>query len=171
MNYFKIFGLPINFKLDTKLLEARFYDLQRKFHPDRYLKNSEDKFDVLTKSALVNQAWKVLSNPLSRAEYLLLLHGFDVNSEQHNNLMDTNFLKLQFDLREELENIEQKACLKELSNLANRIESSISKIHYQIEQEMESQNWDKAANTLRQIRMFTKLRFKIEDLENKLLNL
>ncbi|WWP01528.1 MAG: Fe-S protein assembly co-chaperone HscB [Candidatus Dasytiphilus stammeri] len=171
MNYFKIFGLPINFKVDNKLLEARFYDLQRKLHPDRYLHQSEDKFDVLTKSALVNQAWKVLSNPLSRAEYLLLLHGFDVNSEQDNNLMDTNFLKIQFDLREELQNIEQKSCLKELSNFANRIESSISKIYYQIEKEIESKNWEKAAKTLRKIRMFTKLRLKIEDLENKLLNL
>ncbi|WWO97740.1 MAG: Fe-S protein assembly co-chaperone HscB [Candidatus Dasytiphilus stammeri] len=171
MNYFKIFGLPINFKIDKKLLQARFHDLQRQFHPDRSLENSEDQLDVLKKSALVNQAWKVLSNPISRAEYLLLLHGFDVNSEQNNNLMDTIFLKTQFDLREELQNIEQKASLKELSNFANRIESSISKINYQIEKEIESKNWDKAANTLRKIRMFTTLRFKIEYLENKLLNL
>ncbi|WWP01037.1 MAG: Fe-S protein assembly co-chaperone HscB [Candidatus Dasytiphilus stammeri] len=171
MNYFKIFGLPINFKIDNKLLEARFHNLQRQLHPDRSIVDPENQLEVVTKSALVNQAWKVLSNPISRAEYLLLLHGFDVNSEQNNNLMDTNFLKTQFDLREELQNIEQKACLKELSKFTNQIESSISKIHYQIEKEIESQDWEKAANTLRKIRMFTKLRFKIEDLENRLLNL
>ncbi|WWP00547.1 MAG: Fe-S protein assembly co-chaperone HscB [Candidatus Dasytiphilus stammeri] len=171
MNYFKIFGLPINFNIDNKLLEARFHNLQRQFHPDRCLLDSENKLDSLTKSALVNQAWKVLSNPLLRAEYLLLLHGFDVNNEQHNNLMDTNFLKLQFNLREELQNIEQRACLKELSKFMNQIELSISQINSQIEKEIESQDWDKAVHTLLKIRMFTRLRFKIEDLENKLLNL
>ncbi|WP_410172794.1 Fe-S protein assembly co-chaperone HscB, partial [Klebsiella michiganensis] len=37
----------------------------------------------LQQSATINQAWQTLRHPLTRAEYLLSLHGFDLASEQH----------------------------------------------------------------------------------------
>ncbi|MDI5303979.1 Fe-S protein assembly co-chaperone HscB, partial [Salmonella enterica subsp. enterica serovar Anatum] len=39
----------------------------------------------------INQAWQTLRHPLTRAEYLLSLHGFDLASEQHT-VRDTAFL-------------------------------------------------------------------------------
>ena len=40
MNYFEIFGLPIQLKVDKKELPKRFFELSRKFHPDFYVNST-----------------------------------------------------------------------------------------------------------------------------------
>src|SRR4030065_569465 len=35
-NYFELFGLPVSFDVDSVDLVARYRELQRRFHPDRY---------------------------------------------------------------------------------------------------------------------------------------
>ena len=92
MDYFTLFGLPVGYHVDTQALAARFQDLQRQNHPDRFASASDaEQLVAVQRSANINQAWQTLRHPLTRAEYLLSLHGFDLSSEQHT-VRDSAFL-------------------------------------------------------------------------------
>lgn len=92
MDYFTLFGLPARYQIDTQALSLRFQDLQRQYHPDKFANGTQaQQLAAVQQSATINQAWQTLRHPLTRAEYLLSLHGFDLASEQHT-VRDTAFL-------------------------------------------------------------------------------
>ena len=74
LDYFAVFGLPRKVGLDRAELEGRFYELSRKFHPDFFQSATPaEQAKSLEQSALVNQAYRALRDPISRAEYLIRL--------------------------------------------------------------------------------------------------
>lgn len=68
-DHFSLFGLPRAFALNEKMLQQKYLALQREFHPDRA--SADQKLVMLQKSADINEAYRVLKNPVERAEYLL----------------------------------------------------------------------------------------------------
>ena len=78
-NYFAFFGLPEKLTLSTADLQTRFYSLSRQFHPDRFARRGVAEQDfALNATALLNDAYRVLRDPIQRAEYLLSQQGFDI---------------------------------------------------------------------------------------------
>src|SRR5579884_3889371 len=72
IDYFTLFGLGPRLNIDSARLEATFYELSRKFHPDFYQKkSSEEQAISLENSAVVNKAYRVLRDPVQRTEYLI----------------------------------------------------------------------------------------------------
>ncbi|RZL52049.1 MAG: Fe-S protein assembly co-chaperone HscB, partial [Pedobacter sp.] len=43
MNYFELYELPISFNPDQAIVKQQFYALSKKFHPDFYINESEEK--------------------------------------------------------------------------------------------------------------------------------
>jgi len=75
-DYFSVFGLQPRLNLDLAALEHEFHRLSRKLHPDRYARAGEnEKQWSLADSALLNDAYRTLKDPLRRTEYLLKLQG------------------------------------------------------------------------------------------------
>ena len=73
-DYFAVFGLPRKVGVDLAELERRFYGLSRKFHPDFFQSATPaEQAKSLERSALINQAYRALRDPISRAEYLIRL--------------------------------------------------------------------------------------------------
>jgi len=71
-DYFAFMGLERRMGLDPKKLEGLFYSLSRKFHPDFYQDSSPtEKALSLERTAVLNNAFQVLKDPIQRAEYLL----------------------------------------------------------------------------------------------------
>ncbi len=69
--FFEIFGLEPKLNLDTKALEARYFELSRKWHPDLFARKSEgDRQTALDQTALINDAYRTLRDPVKRAEYV-----------------------------------------------------------------------------------------------------
>ncbi len=84
MDYFTLFGLTPNYAIDSEQLTHRFQELQRQYHPDRFATCSEqEKMQALQHAATINAAYQSLRHPLKRAEYMLLLHGFDINNSEY----------------------------------------------------------------------------------------
>ncbi len=82
MDYFTLFGLPASYTLSLEQLAVRYQDLQRQYHPDKFASApAAEQLAAVQHSATINQAWQTLRHPLTRAEYLLSLHGFDLASE------------------------------------------------------------------------------------------
>lgn len=108
-NYFELFGFAVGFELDTQLLGSRWQELQRSFHPDRFVSASdaERRFSMQAAS-LVNEAHKVLTTPLARAGYLLKLKDIDLDVETDTR-MAPDFLMEQMELREQLDEVKTAA--------------------------------------------------------------
>lgn len=79
IDYFTAVGLPRKLNIDTGLLETKFYEMSRAFHPDFYEGKTEMERAVsLTNSATLNQAYHTLKDPIERVEYLLRLEAGSV---------------------------------------------------------------------------------------------
>jgi molecular chaperone HscB len=76
IDYFTCLGLPRKLNIDTVSLETKFYELSRVFHPDFFEGKSEMERAVsLANSAILNQAYRTLKDPIQRVEYLLRLEA------------------------------------------------------------------------------------------------
>ncbi|POP42494.1 co-chaperone HscB [Superficieibacter electus] len=170
MDYFTLFGLPARYPVDIQALSARFQDLQRQFHPDKFASGtSAEQLAAVQKSATINQAWQTLRHPLMRAEYLLSLHGFDLASEQHT-VRDTAFLMEQLELREALDEIEQAKDETRLADFMKRVKQMIDERHQHMVEQLDREAWETAADTVRKLRFLDKLQHSAEQLEEKLLD-
>ena len=77
--FFRVFDLPRSFALDEADLERRYKDMTKVLHPDRFARSDpQARRASLERSVQLNEAYRVLKDPVRRAEYLLLLHGIDV---------------------------------------------------------------------------------------------
>jgi molecular chaperone HscB len=79
---FQVLGLPRRFAIDAADLERRFRERSRQFHPDRFAQAAAAERRVsLDRSTALNDAYRVLRDPVRRAAYLLRLHGLSVDGE------------------------------------------------------------------------------------------
>lgn len=172
MDYFTLFGLPVRYPVDGSLLASRYQELQRQFHPDRYASKPErERMQAIQQAATINDAYQTLKHPLKRAEYMLSLQGFDLSNEQHT-MRDTSFLMEQLELREELDGIAHKADPEEaLIAFSERIAKMTKTRSAQMLTELDQQQWESAADTVRKLRFLDKLQQQVEQLEEKLLGL
>jgi molecular chaperone HscB len=73
---FDTLGLPPVFELDKATLERRHRELSRALHPDRYAgRPSGERQQALGRAIEVNEAFRKLKHPVTRAEALLARHG------------------------------------------------------------------------------------------------
>lgn len=100
---FELFGVPMQFAQDRAQLDARWKELQRQAHPDKFAAQGAAAQRVAMQwSVRINEAYQRLKNPLKRASYLCELHGAPINAE-NNTAMPADFLMQQMQWREALE--------------------------------------------------------------------
>ena len=126
-DYFTFFGLPRRLSVDVADLERRFRDLSRKFHPDYYYNASPaERLASLERSSYLNDAYRVLRNPVSRAEHLLAIEGLpSPRSDEGSAKVPPALLEEVFALNEELDEIrEQREAGVEAAALRARLEAA-----------------------------------------------
>ena len=100
-DYFSVFSLEPQLNLDLAALELEFHRLSRKLHPDRFARAQEnEKQWSLADTALLNDAYRTLKDPLRRTEYLLKLEGSEIG-EEHSGKDRKNPSRVPADLLEE----------------------------------------------------------------------
>ena len=106
-DYFSFFGLPRKLVVDLADLDVRFRRLSRQFHPDYfYTASGQERVASLERASYLNDAYRVLRQPLDRAEYLLKLEGLpSVGLHQDANELPAGVLEEMFALNEELDEI------------------------------------------------------------------
>jgi molecular chaperone HscB len=106
-NYFDFFGIPHRLNLDSKALEARFYALSKQWHPDRFARAGAAERQMSEEAtATLNDGYRTLKEPVSRAEYLLKEQGFDIGEQKSGNV-PPELLEEVFELNMALEEIER----------------------------------------------------------------
>ena len=82
-NFFQLLHLPEQYTLDLAQLEAQYFAAQRQHHPDALVRaNAAARATAIEQSQLINDAYDTLKDPLSRAEHLLQLKGYSINTEE-----------------------------------------------------------------------------------------
>jgi molecular chaperone HscB len=101
-DYFSVFGLEPKLNLDLSELEHEFHRLSRKLHPDRFARALEnEKQWSLADTALLNDAYRTLKDPIRRTEYLLKLLGAEIG-EEHSGKDRKDPSRVPADLLEEV---------------------------------------------------------------------
>lgn len=109
-DYFSVFSLVPKLDLDLGMLEHQFHKLSRKLHPDRFARaSSSEKEWSLADTALLNDAYRTLRDPIRRTEYLLKLQGAEIGEEHAGkdrkdpSRVPADLLEEAFDLNMQLE--------------------------------------------------------------------
>jgi molecular chaperone HscB len=108
-DYFAFLDLPRRLNIDMTLLEQRFRELSRQYHPD-YFYNAppKERLAALERSSHLNDAYRTLRNPVSRIEYLLDLEGLPVTRPGEGSpKVPPALLEEVFALNEELDDIRE----------------------------------------------------------------
>lgn len=157
-DFFKLFELPLGFKIDNNLLDLRYRDLQSQVHPDKFshLPESEQRLS-LQWATRVNEGYLTLKSPLARGRYLLSLQGVDTQ-EETNTAMPLDFLMHQMERREALQNVLQSKDIDALEMLSDSNRKDTALLHQQLESELDvSHDFLAAAGTVRKLRFLEKL--------------
>jgi molecular chaperone HscB len=118
-NDFVLFGLPEQFAQDRSAIDARWKDLQREAHPDKFAAQGAAAQRIAMQwSVRINEAYQRLKDPQRRAAYLCELRGASIDAER-NTAMPADFLMEQMHWREELEEATSEADLDKLSDELN----------------------------------------------------
>jgi molecular chaperone HscB len=92
MNFYEALGLEPKLALDPEDLKKRFYDRSRQWHPDRFSRaSSEEKQRSEEMTALLNDAFRTLREPVSRAQYFLEESGLEVSKGAPPELLEEVF--------------------------------------------------------------------------------
>jgi len=101
-DYFSVFGLEKRLNLDLAALEHEFHRLSRKVHPDHFARALDNERQwSLADTALLNDAYRTLKDPLHRTEYLLKLEGAEIG-EEHSGKDRKDPSRVPADLLEEV---------------------------------------------------------------------
>lgn len=101
MNYFELFEIPININIDKAALSRKYFELQKKYHPDFFAKADEaDQQEALEKTSELNKAFKILKDPDATIQYLLKIKNLLVEEEKYP--LPPDFLMEVMELNENL---------------------------------------------------------------------
>ena len=101
MNYFELYEIPVSFLADEILIKQRYYANSKKYHPDFFINESEDKqAEVLHLSTLNNEAYRLLTDFDKRVAYILTLTGQISDAEKF--VLPPDFLMEMMDINEKM---------------------------------------------------------------------
>jgi len=131
-DYFQLFALSEQFKIDTKLLDANFRKIQSTSHPDRFVTASAaEKLASMQLATLSNEAYDTLKNTARRAKYLLEKHGINAVADT-NTALPMDFLMQQMEWREQLEEAKTGKDISALDKLHNALRTEASALESEL---------------------------------------
>jgi molecular chaperone HscB len=157
-NHFQLFGLAESFGIDAAQLDRQYRELQALVHPDKsaHLSEAEQRL-AMQHSTQVNEAYQTLRRPITRARYLLSLHGVDTQ-EDTNTSMPLDFLMAQMEWREAIDEAKQARDTAVLDKLEARLHHETRELETQLAGKIDAdKNYADAAGLVRKLRFMEKL--------------
>jgi molecular chaperone HscB len=150
LDYFALFDLPRKLWIEMSGLEQKFLQLSWKLHPDNFVNAPvEEQERSLKRSSEVNDAYRVLRDPVARVEYLLEIEGARKEGE-HKQQAPPELLEEVFELNESLDELrEAKETGADLAVLRARLESAEKSFQEKLGEvdeqlQVAAQQWDAA---------------------------
>lgn len=158
-NYFKILGIPQSFDVNTKDVHERFKSLQKEWHPDNHYsgESGTDPEKAAVISSLVNEAYKALKTPHTRAKHLLALLDVDEDPD-----MTPDFLAWVVEFRESIDDAEGDT--ETVAKLTEEVESNIETILADLRDSFSHGKLEDAASQTAQLKYMWRMRTTLEDM-------
>jgi molecular chaperone HscB len=136
MIYFELFELPVSLKIDKALLTKKYFELQKKYHPDFFSNASnEEQSEVLEKSSLVNKAYKTFQSIDETIKYVLMEKGLLQEEEKYQ--LPPDFLMEMLELNEHLNEAKMEGDEEKVSSYNSQVSSLINEIYAPVKQIVE----------------------------------
>ena len=167
MNYFEFYEIPISFKVDKAALKKTFYINSKKYHPDFFTLESEEKqAEILELSTLNNEAYKTLNDFDKRLKYILEIKG--IMGEEGKNKLPQEFLMEMMNLNEAMMVLQFDYDENEAQKVRGIVESQEAEIFEEIKEIIENYNEKMTPDTelLKVKDYFLKKRYLLRILEN-----
>lgn len=101
MNYFELFELPVSLNIDQGKLARKYFELQKKNHPDFFTQATEhEQEEALEISSQLNKALKIFKQREETIKYVLQLKGLLAEEEKYQ--LPPDFLMEMMELNETL---------------------------------------------------------------------
>src|SRR5436190_23122818 len=135
IDYFALFEMPRRLWIETSSLEQKFLQLSWKLHPDNFVNASAEEREVsLKRSSQLNDAYRVLRQPLARVEYLLEIEGERIEGETKQQA-PPELLEEVFELNESLDELrEAKESRGNLAELRAKLQSAENNFQQKLEE-------------------------------------
>ncbi len=163
-NYFDLFGLEKKFSVPMEFLDRAFRDIQSQIHPDKFVHAGDtEKRLSMQWATRANEAYQTLKKPISRARYLLSLHGVDTQ-EETNTSMPTAFLMEQMEWREGVLEAKQARDEHGLIALEKKIRADSGALLHILQRQIDDEkDFNAASGSVRKLRFLEKLDEEIKD--------
>jgi molecular chaperone HscB len=126
-DYFTVFSLDPKLNIDLAALEQEFHRLSRKLHPDRFARATDSEKEwSLADTALLNDAYRTLKEPLRRTEYLLKRSGAEIG-EEHSGKDRRDPSRAPADLLEEVFDLNMQLEEMRMSRAAGETDPELEK--------------------------------------------
>nr|CAB3454956.1 unnamed protein product [Digitaria exilis] len=150
VDYFQIFGLNKEYNIKDNNLEGRYKEWQKKLHPDLvHSKSEKERGYAAEQSALVIDAYRTLSNPLSRALYLLKLEGIHVDEEKTIN--DPKLLMEMMEIREAVNDASDSQTLEKIQS---QVKEKLETWSHSFQEAFEKKDFDRAIEATQRMRYY-----------------
>ncbi len=144
-----------DFAVDAAQLQRRYFDLQRRLHPDRFAgKGARERALSQQQAAALNEAYETLKDPLARAAELLRLAGREVRFDGQGTVADPELLMEAMEMREALA---EAATAAEAAAVLARAETDVAGCRRALGEAFATADLDRAEKLALRLRYLAKL--------------
>ena len=160
-NYFELLGLATQFEIDLTLLDQHYRTLQSEVHPDRFVTASaNERMQSMQVATQTNEAYQTLKNTTARARYLLQLNGVET-LEESNTAMPADFLMLQMEWREAIDDANTAKDVSALEALLDEIKQMTKALSKNLSTQFAEKAYEMASESVRKLSFIDKIRADI----------
>ncbi len=168
MDPFTTLGIARSYDVDLAALEKTHRELSRALHPDRYVgASASERRSALAKAVDVNEAWRIVRDPIRRAEALLTLSGVLVG-EGREPKADPGFLMEMLEQREALSSAKRARDLTAVHQLAQAIRTRSDETERSLSFEFASGVSESSLPKLGELRFYRRFLDEVSAIEDEL---
>jgi molecular chaperone HscB len=168
MDPFATLGIPRDYDVDLAAVEKTHRELSRALHPDKFVGASpSERRAALTRAVEVNEAWRVVRDPIRRAEALLKLLGVAVGEDKEPKA-DPEFLMEMLEQRESLAEARQARDLTAVRRMAQAIEQRARAVEAALADGFARGNAAQLVGKLGELRFYRRFLEEVSAIEDEL---
>ncbi len=168
MDPFATLGIAPSFDADLAAVEKVHRELSAALHPDRYMNaTATERRRALAKAVEVNEAWRVVRDPIRRAEALLALRGVAVGEDREPQ-PDPELLMEMLEQREALAEARAARDLDGVRRLAGSVEARMDETRKALSRGFAGGEGESLVRRLGELRFFRRLLDEASAIEDEL---
>lgn len=146
MNYFEFYNIPVSFKINQAELKKKYFELSKLYHPDFHTTGTASEIEeVLEKSTLNTNAYKVLTSFESRMKYILQVKNI-IDAEEKYSLPNS-FLMEMMDLNEAIDELQFDASPVKKEKIVSEIKEFENQLIQSVQHLIEAENVENFTNS------------------------